>query len=67
MAINAVIRSLGDELDLPVVDNFSAFARLDGRASYFVKNDEHPNRQGYAVMATMVEKTLIALGHLGSL
>ena len=66
IAINAVIRGLSEEVDVPLVDNFAVFDVIDDKSPYFVEDDEHPNRRGYALMAAAVEEALIATGHLES-
>ncbi|HXV75944.1 MAG TPA: GDSL-type esterase/lipase family protein [Candidatus Polarisedimenticolaceae bacterium] len=66
IAINAVIRRVGEELALPLVDNFRRFESLADKTGYFVRDDEHPNGRGYAILADEVERSLVEHGLLSA-
>jgi lysophospholipase L1-like esterase len=58
MALNAIISALVRKHRVPLVDNFAAFDRVPERGKLFLPNDEHPNADGYGLMAKTVAKVL---------
>ncbi len=64
IAINAIIRHISQTANIPLVDNVQSFRQLKNLENYFIPSDEHPNREGYQIVA---ENTFTKLRELGFL
>lgn len=59
IAIHSIIRSVGDEMNVPVIDMQEVFLRT-GRRDLFQSDFHHPTASGYALMADAIANYLSA-------